>query len=222
MPYLIAVLGFDERHVIKSLLRLGFKNVKKVYLIVPSARTTKQSEDAVKRIREVAELAGVSVVEVFDVDPLNFEESVNRIRRLLMSLCAGGEEITISLGGGMRALVIEALIAALLIPRELSSGVKVVSDLETGEGFVEIRIADLLMISELKFDELLILSYLLKKNVVGPTEINRDLNIPKTTAWKILSKLSNKGLLIKYGREYKLSGTGNRVASIANELIKKL
>lgn len=220
MPYLIAALGFDERHVIKSLLRLGFKNVRGVYLIVPSSRTTKQSEDAIKRIREVAELAGVSVVEVFDVDPLEFEESVTKIRKLLMNLCAGGDEITISLGGGMRALVIETLIAALLVPRELSRGIKIVSDLETGEGFIEVQASDLMMISGLKADELLILSYILKKKVIGPTEISRDLNIPKTTAWKILNKLSSKGLLIKHGREYKLSDAGNRIALIASEIVK--
>jgi len=220
MPYLIAVLGFDERHVVKSLLRLGFKNVKEVYLLVPSGRATKQSEDAIKRIREIAGLAGVSAVEVFEVDPLKFEESTTRIRKLLMSLCAGGEEITISLGGGMRALIIEALIASLLIPRELSNSIKIVSDLETDEGFIEMRASDLLMISELNVDELLILSYLLKKNAVGPTEISRDLNIPKTTAWKILNKLNKRGLLTRLGREYKLSYAGNRIASIASELVK--
>lgn len=204
--------------MIKSLLRLGFKNVRKVYLIVPSGRTTKQSEDAIKRIKEISGLAGVSAVEVFETDPLDFGGSVGSIRRLLMKLSAGREEVIVSLGGGIRALIIETLIASLLIPKELRDSIRIVSDLETGEGFIEMWASDILMVSELKFDELSTLSYLLKKGSVGPTDISKDLKIPKTTAWKILNKLSKRGLLNKLGREYKLSEIGKRIAPIASEI----
>lgn len=224
MPYLVAVLGFDERHVIKSLLRLGFKNVRRVYLVVPYGRTGKQTEEAIKRIKEIAEMAGTGAdgVKTLEVDPLNFSESVGKIRRLLMEMSAGCEEVVVSLGGGMRVLVLETLVASLLVPRELRGCVKIVSDLETGEGFVELWASDMLLASELKPDELLTLSYLLKRGSAGPTDVGRDLKMPKTTAWKILSRLSRRGLLTRLGREYRLSDVGVRVARVAAELVDRL
>jgi len=219
MPYLVAVLGFDERHVIKSILRIGFKNVIGIYLIVPRGRVTKQTEDAIKRIKEIARMAGVNQVEIYEIDPLHFEESVAKLRSLLMRLCAGGEEVTVSLGGGIRAMVIEAIVAATLLPQNMRRYVRIVSDLETGEGYIEVVLADILLITELRYEELLIINYLKERGKAGPTDISRDLSIPKTTAWKLLNKLANKGVIEKEGREYKLTENGARLSKIAKQLL---
>ncbi|MCS7109121.1 MAG: hypothetical protein RMH77_07165 [Sulfolobales archaeon] len=222
MYYLIAVLGFDERHVIKSLLRLGFKNVNKIYLVIPSGRKTKQTDEAISRIREVSGLAGVTQVELFEVDPMDFGSTVSKLRRLLMDLSVGGEAITVSLGGGLRAMVIEVLIASLLVPPEVGGKINLVCDLETGEGFIEFSVLNILSISRLSYDELKVLSYLIEKDFVGPTIVSKDLDIPKTTAWKLLRKLYDKGYLIRRGREYKISDSGVKVGVIAKELVKGL
>jgi CRISPR locus-related DNA-binding protein len=218
--YLIAVLGFDERHVIRSLLRLGFKNVDVIYLVVPSGRITKQTEEAIKRITEVAKLANVSDVKVFEVDPLGFGSAVAKLRKLMIDLCSGGKDLVISLGGGMRVLIVETLVASLLVPKELSSHILVVVDLESGEGYIEVNISNILTISELKSDELQVLKYLLTKAPAGPTEISKTLGIPKTTVWKILKKLHAKGLVTKQYREYKASDTGERLKELLIELLR--
>ncbi|MCL7390328.1 MAG: CRISPR-associated CARF protein Csa3 [Thaumarchaeota archaeon] len=218
--YLIAVLGFDERHVIRSLLRLGFKNVDVIYLVVPSGRITKQTEEAIKRITEVAKLANVSDVKVFEVDPLGFGSAVAKLRKLIIDLCSGGKDLVISLGGGMRVLIVETLVASLLVPKELSSHILVVVDLESGEGYIEVNISSILTISELKLDELQVLKYLLTKAPAGPTEISKTLGIPKTTVWKILKKLHAKELVTKQYREYKASDTGGRLKELLMELLR--
>jgi len=218
--YLIAVLGFDERHVIRSLLRLGFKNVDVIYLVVPSGRITKQTEEAIKRITEVAKLANVSDVKVFEVDPLGFGSAVAKLRKLMIDLCSGGKDLVISLGGGMRVLIVETLVASLLVPKELSSHILIVVDLESGEGYIEVNISNILTISELKSDELQVLKYLLTKAPAGPTEISKILGIPKTTVWKILKKLHAKGLVTKQYREYKASDTGERLKELLIELLR--
>jgi CRISPR-associated protein Csa3 len=218
--YLIAVLGFDERYVIRSLLRLGFKNVDVIYLVVPSGRITKQTEEAIKRITEVAKLANVSDVKVFEVDPLGFGSAVAKLRKLIMDLCSGGKDLVISLGGGMRVLIVETLVASLLVPKELSSHILIVVDLESGEGYIEVNISNILAISELKLDELQVLKYLLTKAPAGPTEISKILGIPKTTVWKILKKLHAKGLVTKQYREYKASDTGERLKELLIELLR--
>ncbi|MEM1983567.1 MAG: CRISPR-associated CARF protein Csa3 [Sulfolobales archaeon] len=219
--YLIAVLGFDERHVIKSLLRLGFKNVNSVYLVVPSGRITRQTDDAVKRIKEVAGLAGVNRVELVEVEPVEFGSAVSKLRRLLMSLSVGEGFITVSLGGGMRAMVIEMLVATLLLPSDIGSRVNLVCDLETGEGFIELSVFDIISFTQLSYDELKVLSYFIMKGSVGPTQISKEFNIPKTTAWKLLKRLYEKGYLLKDGREYRLSENGKRVGVIASDMIKE-
>jgi CRISPR locus-related DNA-binding protein len=218
--YLIAVLGFDERHVIRSLLRLGFKNVDVIYLVVPSGRITKQTEEAIKRITEVAKLANVSDVKVFEVDPLGFGSAVAKLRKLIMDLCSGGKDLVISLGGGMRVLIVETLVASLLVPKELSSHILIVVDLESGEGYIEVNISNILTISELKLDELQVLKYLLTKAPAGPTEISKTLGIPKTTVWKILKKLHTKELVTKQYREYKASDAGERLKELLIELLR--
>ena len=218
--YLIAVLGFDERHVIRSLLRLGFKNVDVIYLVVPSGRITKQTEEAIKRITEVAKLANVSDVKVFEVDPLGFGSAVAKLRKLMIDLCSGGKDLVISLGGGMRVLIVETLVASLLVPKELSSHILIVVDLESGEGYIEVNISNILTISELKSDELQVLKYLLTKAPAGPTEISKTLGIPKTTVWKILKKLHAKGLVTKQYREYKAGDTGERLKELLIELLR--
>jgi len=218
--YLIAVLGFDERHVIRSLLRLGFKNVDVIYLVVPSGRITRQTEEAIKRITEVAKLANVSDVKVFEVDPLGFGSAVAKLRKLIMDLCSGGKDLVISLGGGMRVLIVETLIASLLVPKELSSHILIVVDLESGEGYIEVNISNILAISELKLDELQVLKYLLTKAPAGPTEISKTLGIPKTTVWKILKKLHAKELVTKQYREYKASDAGERLKELLIELLR--
>lgn len=218
--YLIAVLGFDERHVIRSLLRLGFKNVDVIYLVVPSGRITKQTEEAIKRITEVAKLANVSDVKVFEVDPLGFGSAVAKLRKLIMDLCSGGKDLVISLGGGMRVLIVETLVASLLVPKELSSHILIVVDLESGEGYIEVNISNILTISELKLDELQVLKYLLTKAPAGPTEISKTLGIPKTTVWKILKKLHTKELVTKQYREDKASDAGERLKELLIELLR--
>ncbi|MEM1681092.1 MAG: helix-turn-helix domain-containing protein [Sulfolobales archaeon] len=224
MPYLVAVLGFDERHVIKSLLRLGFKNVDGIYLVVPAGRITEQTRDAIKRIEEVAMLAGVDVnnqVKIVEVKPVDFGSTISELRRLLMNLSVGGEEITISVGGGFRAMVVEVLIAALLLPLEISRRVKLVCDLESGDGFIEFSVFDILSIYRLGYDELKVLSYLTRKEPAGPTQISREFSIPKTTAWKILKKLHKENYLVRDGREYKLSEIGRRIGVLASEIVKE-
>lgn len=138
-----------------------------------------------------------------------------------MSLSVGEGFITVSLGGGMRAMVIEMLVATLLLPSDIGSRVNLVCDLETGEGFIELSVFDIISFTQLSYDELKVLSYFIMKGSVGPTQISKEFNIPKTTAWKLLKRLYEKGYLLKDGREYRLSENGKRVGVIASDVIKE-
>ena len=46
---LIASLGFDERHVIRNLLRIGFKGIKKIILLIPNWDINSRTKRAIDK-----------------------------------------------------------------------------------------------------------------------------------------------------------------------------
>ena len=199
MGSIVAVLGFDERHVVRSILRLGFRNVDSIQLIVPDKQEMdRRTVEAINRIRKLANAAAVSRVETHKVDYEDFDKAVLQIADILASVTLGGSNTVLSLGGGMRVLVIEAYTAVLSMPEELRKYVKIVIDFETGEGYVEVKphIPSYRLLSK---DEILILKEA-EKGEATPTEISKKLGIPKSSAWKKLAQMVKEGLLTKEAR----------------------
>ena len=196
MGSIVAVLGFDERHVVKSILRLGFRNVNSIHLILPDGKgMDKRAVEAIERIRRLADAAGVSRVEAHKVNYEDFDEAVLQIADILASVTLGGSDTVLSLGGGMRALVIEAYTAVLSMPEELRKYIRIVIDFETGEGCVEVKphVPKYRILSK---DEILILREA-EKGEATPTKISEKLGIPKSSAWKKLAQMVEEGLLMK-------------------------
>lgn len=205
------MLGFDERHVIKSILRLGFRNVDSIHLIVPAGIVDKRTREAIKRIESLADAAGVARVVVHEINHTDFDEAALRVASILSAASEGGSETILSLGGGLRALVLEAYAAALSLPDEVRRHVKVVVDLETGEGYVEPSTAPP-KYRPLSDTELRILSKASEAGAVRPTEASKALRIPKSTAWKLLNNLVKEGLLEKKDRgSYSLTNWGQKL-----------
>jgi len=199
MGSIVAVLGFDERHVVRSILRLGFRNVDSIQLIVPDKQEMdRRTAEAINRIRKLANAAAVSRVETHKVDYEDFDKAVLQIADILASVTLGGSNTVLSLGGGMRVLVIEAYTAVLSMPEELRKYVKIVIDFETGEGYVEVKphIPSYRLLSK---DEILILKEA-EKGEATPTKISKKLGIPKSSAWKKLAQMVKEGLLTKEAR----------------------
>ena len=199
MGSIVAVLGFDERHVVRSILRLGFRNVDSIQLIVPDKQEMdRRTAEAINRIRKLANAAAVSRVETHKVDYEDFDKAVLQIADILASVTLGGSNTVLSLGGGMRVLVIEAYTAVLSMPEELRKYVKIVIDFETGERYVEVKphIPSYRLLSK---DEILILKEA-EKGEATPTKISKKLGIPKSSAWKKLAQMVKEGLLTKEAR----------------------
>lgn len=185
--------------MVKSILRLGFRNVDSIYLILPAMeQTDKRVVEAVDRIRKLADAAGVSKIEVRRVNYKDFDEAVLQIADVLASVTLGGSETTLSIGGGMRALVVEAYTAALSMPEELRKYVKIVVDFETGEGYVEVK-PHIPSYRTLSDEEILILKEAIRGEAT-PTKISEKLRIPKSSAWKKLAQMVREGLLVKEAR----------------------
>jgi len=94
---IVAPIGFDERHVIRSILRLGFRNVTNVILLRPEGDVDERTEKAVSEIGKIAREAGASL-RVIEVPVENLAESVGRIRRLILGELEAGRTVLVSLG----------------------------------------------------------------------------------------------------------------------------
>lgn len=204
MVCIVAVMGFDERHVLKSLLRLGFRNVNEVHLITPAGRKDPRAEDAISRIRHVAEAAGVQQLKIHDIEYTDYRRAVFKIASILRSLSIK-DDVLISLGGGMRVLVIETLIASLSLPEELKRTIKVTVDSEAGPEYIEFK-PEIPKIPALTEEKLAILKETRMKGKITVKEVSTILSIPVSTAWKILNELLKAGCMAKEKRGiYKLT-----------------
>lgn len=198
MVSIVAVMGFDWRHVVKSILRIGFKKVTSIHLILPPWDDGR-ARDGINRIKEIATSAGLSEdkVIIHKHDPLKLGETVLGIAKLFVDLIPEGD-VLLSLGGGMRALVVEALIAALSLDPAVRKRIKVVIDLEGHEESVEFG-ADEVALYSLRLPggqgENAVLDLAVKKGFVTPKLVADKLGKPKSTSHALIKALERKGLL---------------------------
>ncbi len=208
---IVATLGFDERPVVRTISEKGFEGIAKIYLIRPLDDDPRASK-AIAEIKKIASIAGVSDEDVvsFRTDPRRFWESVSLIHDLITSILASsGEEVMFLLGGGLRALILEAYTAFLLIPRDARSRIKLRIDLEIGGQPIildggEIPIKNI----DVSDAELRILEVLAANPGLNLTGVSDVLVKPTSTIHKSLKKMLAHGLLVREGNKYYLSQLG--------------
>lgn len=218
MPSIVAVMGFDWRHVVRCVLRIGFKKITAIHLVMP-IWPDERAERGVEEIRKISEVAGLPPdrVSVHRVDPTKFTETVFDLSELLSSVWASEGDILVSLGGGMRALVVETFIAALAVHSRSGARIRFVIDLEGREDFVEFTAEDVLIVRRGRPSgkELEVLRLARDGAVVTPKRVSEVLNIPRSTAHYILDSLRKEGYLRKVGRgKYVITSLGRAAASV--------
>ncbi len=212
---LLATLGFDERHVVRSLLRLGFGGVAEVLLLVPAGGVEERTLKAVDEIKKLASMASVDRVEMVEIPVDDIVDGVARIYRVVREAVEKYSEAVVSLGGGLRALVVETLLAVLLLPDHIRDRITVVVDLETGKGSIEFKpsIAFMPMLTDV---DMRVLALAVKKGSITLGEALNELSIPRSTIWKALEKLREEGLLERRDGNYFPTLKGRMVAKVLN------
>lgn len=212
MAAVIAVMGFDWRHVIRSILRIGFMEVTSVHLIMPPW-SDERAEAGVAEVRKLAKAAGLSEgsVLVHRVDPRGFIQAVATITDIIASALAAEERALISLGGGMRALVVETFLAALSVYSSTGRAVEFVVDLEGREESVVFSAEDALLFRRGgpgRRDKA-ILEMARERGTISPKDLSEAMGIPRSTAHAILASLERRGFLRKVRRgKYSLTPLG--------------
>lgn len=207
---LVATLGFDERHVIKSLIDIGMGGVKKIVLLVPNWGLDDKTLKAINTIRDIAELAGIGRdnVVVEEISVLDPWEGIRDVMDILYDIyLTGVDEIVFSLGGGLRVLVIEAYTATLLIDPEISRRITIRVGVEGRSEHVSFKVEEVPICLRISEQEKLVLAKI-KEGRASLSEISSATGLPRSTTWKLLQRLVEKKIVEKKDRGYGLTKLG--------------
>ncbi|NPA97430.1 MAG: CRISPR locus-related DNA-binding protein [Crenarchaeota archaeon] len=220
MTAIVATLGFDERHIVRSILRIGFGGVKRVILLVPTGGIDERTQRAFDEVKKLASMAGVNDVSLMEVPIESFNDAVADIRRVVYDCVQKYGRAVVSLGGGMRALVVETLIAVFTLPPNEKKKVDIVVDLETGKDGIkfpawiplELRLSDV---------ESRVLEYVVEKGSANLGDVATELGVARSTAWKALERLVDAGLLSKREYTYEPTEVGRFVYALITKGIPR-
>ncbi|MEM4889848.1 MAG: CRISPR-associated CARF protein Csa3 [Thermosphaera sp.] len=203
---LIATLGFDERHVIKSLIEIGMSDVHKLVLLVPNWNLDERTERAIKIIREIAKYAGLSSDETIVIKKINVLDFWSGIRDVLKTLIdlylEDVDEFIVSLSGGLRILVIETLLATLLIDKKIADRITIRISIENSKQSVSIKVNTIPICIEIDETDRKVLEAI-RKGYNNLNQVALETNLPKSTVWKILQRLSSRNVVRKNGKSKK-------------------
>ena len=219
MVYIIAPVVFNTNPVIRAMMDSGFADLKGVYLIVPKGEKDQGVETALSEVKKVAQLGGLKELKKVEVEYNDFFQAILNIRKLIDDISISGEKIIVSLGGGMRVLDTEVLIACLIAADFQRKRLEVFIYPESGEGTrMSFVVQDVITISNLYGEEFRLLNVIKEMRYGSITSISEKLKIPKSTAWKKINKLVEMGLVRPERRKYVLTELGERVVEANNKV----
>lgn len=198
---IVASLGFEERFLLRSVIRRGVKENDKIVVIMPE-KGNQRGEKAFQTLKELMDKAFPSLEIVkHEVNIQDFYGTVSNIRNLLSELNLKGN-IVLNISGGQRLLILEILAAAL------SLGINAELEIETEDSSTYLTIPIKTM-HPLKLDSVdrEILREAAKRGEIRLKDLEK-LEIPKPTIWRKLNRLVEEGLLEKNKNKYKLSDLG--------------
>ena len=133
----LLTLGFEEKFAVRALVRRGLEVGDLVVLITgPIIDKVAKAINYVKEFLKYFEGIDIQVFEVSEVH--EFTQAISKIKGLIKELLDKYEYMIINLSSGIRALVVEVLMATTLLPRELKERIIVELDTEDGKAIVEI------------------------------------------------------------------------------------
>lgn len=196
----VASFGFDERFVVRALLRHGLKPGDAVLLV-----TGRLVEKVIRAFEPVKRLAAQAGAEAWlcEVEVHRFPELVGAVHALLRGLTSRYEHVLLLLSGGMRVIVLALYMAALLLPDLAKRKLRV--ELETEDEGVPIGISEdvlrLLSPPDLgaKHD---VLELVVRRPGLSVPELQQALPAKhESTIRKQLKQLAQMGLVVLRGSE---------------------
>lgn len=210
---IIVTLGFDEKFVIRAIMRNAPLKEDKVIVFVPSFKD-ERAERALSSLKEFCARIGELRLEEQEVPVTDVEMAIAKVHRVLSRELMEGRKLCFNLSGGMRVLILEVLAAALTALRNMPE-TKIEVELENLTGRVEFTLNHF-MLSQPSVPEKDILSCIAKLEEEGRVATLDTLVLmlgePRTTLYRRLLDMAKKGYVKveKLGRSmiFALTGIG--------------
>lgn len=132
---IILTLGFDEKFAIRALMRAAPLKGDKVVVFVPAFRDNR-ADEALNSLKKFCSTIGVTMLETREVPVTELESAIATIYRTLLQELKEGRRLCFNLSGGMRALILETLAAALAAAKS-APDTKIEVELENLTGKVD-------------------------------------------------------------------------------------
>ena len=191
MKVLALTLGFDERFAIRAMMRAGVSSGDRIVVLVVEPLEEKASK-CLQMVREFLSKYVQNVeLRICSVDVRKFEDAVSSIKAELRDAVRDADEVVLNLSGGMRALILETLVAALLLGFECRVEVEL-EDL-TGVVYFPMRLLGSIKLSKGELEVLLKL--LETESWMSLSDISKASKLPRSTTHKRLRRLIEAGLV---------------------------
>ena len=215
--YLFGV-GFDEKLVIRAVLRVGVKPEEVVILVYGSTTTGElektKVENAVRNLRKILEGSGIYVIEI-SIGARNFPEDVNSVIGYLKKV--DPERVVVSLGSGMRYVAFVLLFSCILYRELFKRDVKIVAHVAREDGLYDIATSlDLIRIT-IGRRELDALCLLYGKALRRDEAVKKGVEtfgIKSSTFYRLLNRIERDGLIVIKNGIVEMTELGEVVAMI--------
>lgn len=211
MSSALVLLGFDISHAVMTVLNFKPSHVAAVLASV-NGTVDPRALLAYSSLEQLAATARLDLRKV-EVEVTEVEGAVEKLQQAMVELIRLGVPLVVDVGGGMRILVVEALLALLSLPRELRDLVKLVVYLEGRGSHLELNHAELLRVlrspraagAGLSYLEREILRILEESPGASLGEIHERLTragvaTSKQNVHRVLKRLVERGHAVKLGR----------------------
>jgi len=197
---IVCTVGFDEKLVLRSLLKVSFSVNDAVVLVYSSSGgdyEAKRVESAVGNIKNLLASAGVRLHEVI-VSSMDFAGDVASIVRALKEYAKDASEIIAAVTGGMRLTIVETIVALKLYRDFFRGDISVEVYVAREDGLYDVTLpVNLLDLPALSPREIEVLKRLNEGvrllNIIE--SLSTGLNINRRTAYKYLYRLKSRGFI---------------------------
>lgn len=207
MTTAIVTLGFDVTHAVFTLTSFRPSRIIVVLGLI-NGRLDPRSSTAYSALEQIAIASGVQV-ERFEVEVTEPLATVMKLRSLMETI-ATDSPLVIDLGGGLRILVAETLLAYLALPSDRKETTRLILYIEGTNSYKEILPADIKLMLRgrgrvLSDIERTILDSMneLEEYTLGRIHkilVAEGLNVSRQYVHKILRRLVDEGYLFKVSR----------------------
>jgi CRISPR-associated protein Csa3 len=191
---IILTLGFDEKFAIRALMRAAPLKDDEIVVTIPAMEDEK-CKRALDSLKSFCDITGGVRLDIKEVPISEPGIAIATIYRILSQKIKSGKCLYLNLSGGMRALILETLAAALAAARHIPD-IKVEIELENFGGIVEFTLSHF-MLSPPGLLDLSILTCVKELEAICKHAtldiITSKTRIPRSTVYRRLLNLVKKG-----------------------------